>query len=70
MKKAQSVETAILLANANELAFNIMRGVLGNEVADSFNGSPLSRTVIYGLTTAQIQGTLSAHLKGADNAQP
>jgi hypothetical protein len=62
MKHAQSQQTLTTLANAGELVANIAQGVIGNEVADSFNGSPLTRAVVYQLAQTQFQATVSKSL--------
>ena len=62
MKMPQSEQTLVTLANASELVNNIAQGILGNEVADTFAGSPLSRTVIYNLAQTQFQATLAKHM--------
>ena len=63
MKLQQSEKTLVVLANATELVRNIAQGVIGNEVADTFNGSPLTRGVIYQLAQAQFQAAASPFLK-------
>jgi hypothetical protein len=55
MKSKKSANTTVVLANANELVAGIMRGVVGNDVADSINGSPLTRESIFNLVQAEIQ---------------
>lgn len=62
MKLPQSEQTLVTLANASELVNNIAQGILGNEVADTFAGSPLSRTVIYNLAQTKFQATLAKHM--------
>ena len=62
MKHAKSQQTLTTLANAGELVANIAQGVIGNEVADSFNGSPLTRAVVYNLAQTQFQAAVSKHL--------
>lgn len=62
MKLPQSEQTLVTLANASELVNNIAQGILGNEVADTFAGSPLSRAVIYNLAQTQFQATLAKHM--------
>lgn len=64
MKTQQSEKTLVVLANASELVCCIAQGVIGNEVADTFNGSPLTREVIYQSAQAQCQKAVSTHTKG------
>lgn len=59
MNHPESVSTLVTLANANELVCAIVQGVVGNELADSVNGSPLTRSIIFNLTQAEIQAAQS-----------
>ena len=43
MQTNQSISTLVTLANANELAATIVLGVVGNDVADTINNSPLTK---------------------------
>ena len=45
-------QTLATLANANELVRYVAQEVVGNEVADTINGSPISRDTIYALSQA------------------
>jgi len=63
MKHPESVTSTLTLANAGELVNNIARGVLGNDVADTFQGSVISRGLIYNLVQTHAQERLSAHLQ-------
>lgn len=65
MKHQQSERSLVTLGNAGELVNNIVQGVIGNEVADTFNGTPLSREVIYDSALTQFQQTAAVHLKKA-----
>ena len=60
--KEVSQKTLVTLANASDLVFNIMQGVIGNEVADTFNGSPLTRDIVYNLAQTQFQAAVSAQI--------
>jgi len=64
MQSPQTVTTVVVLANAAELVNNIARGVLGNDVADTFQGSVISRGLIYNMVQTQAQQKLAAHLQG------
>ena len=57
--KPGSVETAIVLANGAELVSCIAREVVGNEVADTYAGSELTRSVIYNLAQTKFQSAVS-----------
>ena len=41
------------LGNAAELVCGIVQEIVGNDIADSINGSPLTRESIYQLTHSQ-----------------
>lgn len=62
MKSQQSTQTLVTLANAGELVNQIAQGVMGNEVADTFGGSPLSHAIVYNLAQTQFQSAVSKHL--------
>jgi hypothetical protein len=63
MQLLQTQQTVTTLGNAADLTYNVVNGVLGNDVADTFNGSPLTRQVIYNLALARIQLRLAPFLK-------
>lgn len=62
MKSMQSEQTVTTLANALELSRCVVQEVLGNEVADSLNGSPLTRQTLYHLVGARIQANLGVYV--------
>ena len=62
MNSKLSENTLVVLANAGELVRNIAQGVIGNDVADTFNGSPLTRGIIYNLAQTEFQAALSKTL--------
>ena len=62
MQNQNSVITAATLANAADLAANIALGILGNEVAATFNGSTMTRAAIYELSLVTFQGKISTYL--------
>lgn len=47
--------SASTLANANELAFNIIQNCLGNDVSDSIDGKPILRATVLSLVQSRIQ---------------
>lgn len=53
--------TVVVLGNAAELVSNIVKGVMGNEVADTINGSPLTQNMLHNLTQTSLQDALSAY---------
>ncbi|EKD22585.1 MAG: hypothetical protein ACD_84C00041G0003 [uncultured bacterium] len=59
MKNRSSERTIVTLANASELVVALTRSVVGNDVADSLNGSPLSRELIHNLAQTSFQGAAS-----------
>lgn len=62
MKHKQSQQTLTTLANGAELVNAIVQGVVGNDIADTINGSPLTRSLVYNLTQTQFQATVAKHL--------
>lgn len=62
MKHLNSIQSVTTLGNANELVRVIAQGVLGNEVADTFNGSEISRGVIYNLSQTKFQEAVGKKL--------
>lgn len=67
MKNIKSLNTVVTLANANTLVTKIAQEVIGNDVADTINGSALTRDVIYGLALSRFQTALNTH-RGNINA--
>lgn len=62
--KKQSEITLTTLANAGELVQGLVRHVMGNEIADTFNGSPLTRQVLLDLAQTQFQAETAKFLGG------
>jgi hypothetical protein len=62
LNNQDSERTLVTLANANELVASVAQGVLGNEVADTLNGSPLSRSIIYNLAQTCFQRKVTPYL--------
>jgi hypothetical protein len=63
MKSRQSERTLVTLANGSELVGHIVKGVVGNEIADSFDGSPLMRSTLFTLAQAKFQSALDRYLE-------
>jgi len=64
MQNKQSETTLVTLANAAELVRHIVQGIVGNEVADTLNGSPLTRQVIYDFAQSEFQSSVAKYLGG------
>jgi hypothetical protein len=62
MKHRETERSLVTLANASELAIIVTQNIVGNEIADTFNGSPLSRELIHNLAQTKFQGSLSKYL--------
>lgn len=63
MKNQQSERSIVTVANALELVGCVAQNTLGNIVADSFAGSPLTRDVINSIVLVQLQK--AASMQGA-----
>lgn len=63
MNLRESQQSLTTLANAGELVGIIAQGVVGNEVADTFNGSPLTRAVLHNLAQTKFQASLAKYLQ-------
>lgn len=56
MDTNEKVHTSLsTLANAGELAVNVIQKCLGNDVADTVEGQPILRSTILNLVFARIQ---------------
>ncbi len=64
MKNRESEQTVVVLANAGDLTLRIAQQVIGNDVADTFNGSPLNASLIQNLAQTKFQQAVSKHLGG------
>ena len=62
MKDKKSERTLVTLSNASELVVAVTQNVVGNEIADTFNGSPLSRELIHNLAQTTFQSGMSKYL--------
>lgn len=63
MKSRQSERTLVTLANASELVAHVVKGVVGNEIADTFDGSPLTRSTLNTLSQTKFQAALDNYLE-------
>ena len=64
MNNVRSQETLVTLANGAELVNNIVQGIVGNDIADTFAGSPLTRAVVYNLAQTEFQAAAAKYLGG------
>lgn len=55
----QAKQTQTTLANAVELATNVLLNVAGNDISDSINGTPAGAAVISNIVQARIQKSLT-----------
>jgi hypothetical protein len=62
MNIRESEKTLVTLANLTELARVIIQGVVGNDVADTIAGSPLTGDVINQIVLARTQACLKTYL--------
>lgn len=61
MKNIATLQTVVTLANAGELVCGIAREVLGNDVSDVINGSPLTDDAVRQLALSQFQQQQHIH---------
>lgn len=59
MKNRETERTMVTLGNGVELVCQIAKAVVGEEVADMYDGSPLTNDVIRRLAAVKFQGHLS-----------
>ncbi len=52
-------ESALILANAGELAAAVIKQVAGNDISTAVNGSPLTREMVQNLTFRKIAEKVS-----------
>ena len=62
MKLKESQTTLVTLANGAELVRTIAQGVIGNDIADTFDGSPLTREVLYNLAQTEFQSAVAKNV--------
>jgi hypothetical protein len=61
MKHIESERTVVAIANAAELVAAVAMEVMGNDVANTFNGSPITRSMVHDLSITTFQNN---HLHG------
>lgn len=54
--------TLTTLANGSELVKNVAQAIIGNDVADTMNGSPLTQEVLFNLAQTEFQAAVSSKL--------
>lgn len=59
MKTQETAMSVATLANAGDLVANIAQGVMGDDVATTFNGSNLTRSAIYDLAQVEFQKVIT-----------
>lgn len=64
MQLRETEQTLVTLANASDLVKSIAFEVIGNEVADTFNGTPINRAMLHNLAQAKFQGAVAKYLEG------
>jgi len=62
MKHQQSQQSVSTLANGAELVNAIVQGLVGNEIADTINGSPLTRSLVYTMSQTQFHGSVAKQI--------
>lgn len=62
MQNRESEKTLVTLANATELVRCVVQGVVGNDVADTIEGSPLTGDIINEIALARFQACLKTYL--------
>lgn len=65
MKYKESQRTLATLACANALANALAMDIIGNEVADTLEGQPITRPIIDNLQQTAIQKAVAPQLRGA-----
>lgn len=62
--QTNSAMTTVVLANACELVYSVFSNVAGNDVANSINGSMMTRDLVNQVTLAQIKNNLAKSTGG------
>lgn len=62
MKHRASERTLVTLANAGELVTAITQNIVGNEIADTITGSPITCELIHDLAQTNFQNSLAKYL--------
>jgi hypothetical protein len=67
MQNRETEKTLVTLANATELTRVIIQGVVGNDVADTIEGSALSGDLINEIALARFQAGLKPFITAPDS---
>jgi hypothetical protein len=62
MKNRESEVTLVTVANAAELTRVIVQGVVGNDIADTIAGAPLTTDIIQQIALAKLQDATKTYL--------
>ena len=62
-KAFKQATSALTLANAAELAGNIIKEIAGNDIASSLNGSAITKSIIHSLVLQRIGCKLEEKLR-------
>lgn len=62
MKNRESEKTLVTVANYLELVRVVVQGVVGNDVADTIAGSPLTGDVINQIALTKLQASVQTYL--------
>jgi len=54
-----NASTLAVLANCNEVARAILQDVMGNDIANTIEGSPVTRATLYNLTQSRVQANIA-----------
>lgn len=62
MQNRETEKTLVTLANATELTRVVVQGVVGNDVADTIEGSTLTGDLINEIALARFQASLKPYI--------
>lgn len=62
MKNRETERTVVTLGNAVDLVAQVARKVVGEEVADMYDGAPLTLDVMHRLAAVKLKSHLSDHV--------
>jgi hypothetical protein len=63
MKNRETERTVVTLGNGVDLVAQIAKKVVGEEVADMYDGAPLSNEVMHRLATVKFKSHLADHVE-------
>ncbi len=59
--KIESKQTIVTLANAIELAGNIINNLMGNEVANTLEGNPINKSTLNEIISMRVQANFGKY---------